>query len=1799
MRVLATAALVLSMLPSAFAIRIYVPGDYGTIQSAIDAASAAGDSILVDSGSYPERVNFKGKAVVVRAPAGPDSTTIDGRGIDPCVVMWSAEGPGSVLDGFTLSAGANDNGGGVHLNGASPTLKNLRIVGCTAAAAGGGVYALNDAQPLLLDCHFQLCSAGDYGAALASYRSSPWLERCLVSANSAATAGGGIWASRGAPTVISCTFDQNSADVGAHAAFLDSSDVVFRNSIAVQSSSSGIWADGSATVYASYNDVWGNTPDYVDVTPGAGSLSVDPLFVPGTYQLQEQSPCIDVGDPDDPPPAGGGARIDIGAHEYDYGTRVIDVSPGQSIQAAIDSAQGGDLIRVQPGTYHENLDLMGQVVELSSSGGPELTVIDGGDSSSVIWIHRGESASTRISGFTLRRGSNTRGAGLLIEGADPTVRDLIIEDCSSSSDGGGIYVRNWCSPALSDIVVRNNYSGRYGGGLGVYLAAPIVQRLLFHDNTAAYQGGAVFWRDSDGELRDCTIAYNEGGNGPGGSGGIYVDQGGAPSISGNIISHSTKGSGVRVLVPAAPMLSYNCSWGHNGNDYDGIDPGPGSISADPLFVSAASWDFHLSSPAGHFEGEELRGKTGALSPCIDAGDPLLDPAPEPIPNGGRRNLGAYAGTLAAARTPGARFEVPADYASIGAALAEAAHGDTIHLGDFATHEHVVINGLMVSLIGDGTGVSIIDGDHSRRCLTMSGINAGTVEISGITFREGNGEGVEGGAILLDDASPAIHDCEIMDSSAPLGGAILVSRGDPQLTRLEIHDNFATESGGAIAFVEEAAGELLRSVLWTHHADSLGGAIYAADSAPTILNCTIDDQYSGLLNAGGGIHVGGGAAATVRNCSISSTSNGIGVYGAPGSLAIVTHSNGYANAPGGDWGGLLFGDSNTRLSRDPKYTYSDPFYGLQPGSNLIDRGDPGDPVPEGGGDRVDIGAYEFVQRIGEVVEVPDDYPTIAEGLAAVGEGDTVLVHPGTYAERLVMVGVGINLVGDAGEGEVVITPSDPGQVGDPLLWIQGVNDPSISVSGLVFEGGNSSRGGGLLLDYAEIRIEACEFRYNLATQGGGVAVLGGAPTIENCRFLDNIANDGGGGGLYVVDGSDLELRGCLLAGNQSNRDGGGIYVAGGQPEFVNVTVAHNHAAARGAGLFLTGDCYPAIRNTIVAANEGAEGIYAAPGSAAELRRNDVWGHEPHDYAGLAPGGGDMSEDPLFVGGTPFDYHLQSTNGSWHDDAQEFVADSTSSPCIDRGINPYNDPLVEPVPNGGLINLGFAGNTPQASMSSSQVLDVPSAEFPTIQDAVASALDGDQVLVAPGTFTGPFNFEGKDIVLVARGGPDSTALRGIIGQPVLTIGNAESAAATVDGFRFEGHTADMGAAILINGASPTIINCHFIDNMATLDGGGALAVLRGAARIMNNTFIDNQAVLEGGALMATDAALYLKGNHFRDNISDHAGGAVAIVRDGLDPLGSASVFENEFLLNEATGSGGGGLYVQSATPSIRLNRFDANTTPFHGGGLYATGDDVGGTLYANLFVGNEASDLANDSRGGGCALRYSDGGELLIANNTLVGNLAAEGSGIMVQSAEAVVANNILVQGRSGAAFEVKSALPVLIYNNFWNNEAESVAGMIPDPSNLELNPEFADTSFALSPHSPMIDAGYPGSALDADGSVADLGALPFTHTLELTVVPDSTWIQAGEVFGMQVDVFNPDLQIQGPIVRETLVSLPDDGPSFVANLDTLYIDAQGLDAARVEGPVHSRAPAGFYGVQVSISVGGVVYDQHDFELEIMQ
>ena len=230
------AAVACAVAPQLDADIINVPGDYPTIQEAIDAA-VEGDEVIVAAGTYVELIDFLGKAITLRSADGPTVTTIDGNLAGTVVICRSGEGPDTILVGFTITRGAAPSGAGMRIVDSSPTVENCTFrqneaLGDNARGAGvfarGGaaaftacIFTLNEADGrgggmfnLESDLAVKECSFTDNlayaGGAVFNEASSSTFTECAFVGNVVAANGGAIFSQAGSPTIIDCILANNS-----------------------------------------------------------------------------------------------------------------------------------------------------------------------------------------------------------------------------------------------------------------------------------------------------------------------------------------------------------------------------------------------------------------------------------------------------------------------------------------------------------------------------------------------------------------------------------------------------------------------------------------------------------------------------------------------------------------------------------------------------------------------------------------------------------------------------------------------------------------------------------------------------------------------------------------------------------------------------------------------------------------------------------------------------------------------------------------------------------------------------------------------------------------------------------------------------------------------------------------------------------------------------------------------------------------------------------------------------------------------------------------------------------------------------------------------------------------------------------------------------------------------------------------------------------------------------------------------------------------------------------------------------
>jgi parallel beta-helix repeat protein len=357
----------------------YVPDHFPAgIQAALsDPSVVSGDTVVVRPGTYVENIAFLGKAVTLKSEKGPSITVIDGGQVDSVVSFMNAEGPGSVLDGFTITngiaTGGNPYGGGVRIwDNASPTVRNNKIIG-NSGNSGGGITCWSGTSPQIENNFIAGNSASlHHGGGIACISSSnPTITGNQFTLNSAVQSAGGIWCHNAHSGVINGNyFDDNMSNANGGAIRLWQSSPLVQNNIIVANGTlgsgggidafespalitnntvvdnfaaaggGGISASGAVQPTVTNTIFWVNNPDeitggpavtYCDVTggwPGAGNINANPFFVFEPYRdlhLTYPSSCRDAGsagapglpavDFDGNPRSAYGA-VDIGADEF-------------------------------------------------------------------------------------------------------------------------------------------------------------------------------------------------------------------------------------------------------------------------------------------------------------------------------------------------------------------------------------------------------------------------------------------------------------------------------------------------------------------------------------------------------------------------------------------------------------------------------------------------------------------------------------------------------------------------------------------------------------------------------------------------------------------------------------------------------------------------------------------------------------------------------------------------------------------------------------------------------------------------------------------------------------------------------------------------------------------------------------------------------------------------------------------------------------------------------------------------------------------------------------------------------------------------------------------------------------------------------------------------------------------------------------------------------------------------------------------------------------------------------------------
>jgi hypothetical protein len=323
-------------------------------------------------------------------------------------------------------------------------------------------------------------------------------------------------------------------------------------------------------------------------------------------------------------------------------------------------------------------------------------------------------------------------------------------------------------------------------------------------------------------------------------------------------------------------------------------------------------------------------------------------------------------------------------------------------------------------------------------------------------------------------------------------------------------------------------------------------------------------------------------------------------------------------------------------------------------------------------------------------------------------------------------------------------------------------------------------------------------------------------------------------------------------------------------------------------------------------------------------------EPWIYSEWLPGQPDNAEpgsDVLFVSTLP------AAALRWSDRTRQGYARTViewSTDCNNDGVVDHGQIRA------GLLTDRNLNGVPDACEDLSQDILVP-ADYPSIQQAIDAAADGNIIQIAAGTFpvVAPITTRGKAVTLrgtLGAGGIPATLIDGGEVSSLLDCISGEG-----PGTRFEDLCFQRGAGISsqpvrVLGSSPTFVRCVVRDCRTPLDG--TVVIYGGAPLFLGCSFLSNSAGAGGAVAIAYTSPIF-RNCIVSNNVCVSYGGAFYCSVNGRVALDGCLVSAN------TAGYSGGAFRFAVAGSGLSRNTRVCGNAPDNGGpedyGLNCYADD----------------------------------------------------------------------------------------------------------------------------------------------------------------------------------------------------------------------------------------------------------------------
>ena len=697
-------------------------------------------------------------------------------------------------------------------------------------------------------------------------------------------------------------------------------------------------------------------------------------------------------------------------------------------------------------------------------------------------------------------------------------------------------------------------------------------------------------------------------------------------------------------------------------------------------------------------------------------------------------------------------------------------------------------------------------------------------------------------------SSVLRGFTITKSKAESGGGIYCENASPTISKCVIIDN-QTSNGGGIYCINNSSPNVVDCVITNNLVSRNGGGIYASNnSTPSVTRCTISDNRA---SSGGGIYCINNSSSIIVNCVVASnrvSGNGGGIYCGASSPSVIncTISSNWASNGSG-----IF----CRLFSSPILI------------NTIVWGE----IPQ---------AIYFSES-GISNEITVSYSNVQGGQAGIvtnsngiinwGDGNIdvdplfVDASAGDYhlKDNNPCFGVGIpeNTLKTDIEGSS--RPNPIGSNPDMGAYENSHGIPTDVIAPVVTSV-SSPTGNGI---YKESDIVVIAITFSESVTVGGTLQL-----ILETGEKDAVVDYSGGSGT-----STLTFIYMVASGQNSNDlgynvdnalilNGGRIEDAAGNSAILALPVPGDVKSLSFEKELKIDTSPPAtpVGLTTISGNNHVKLVWAA-NNEDDISAYQVYGRTNSDgFASLAK----------VIVGTDRYTHLGLTNGT---------------------IYYYRISAVDNVGNES-DKTGYVSALPQ-----SNEIRVPQDQL-NIQAGIDAAVDGDNVLVSDGTYTGAGNvnldFKGKAITVKSVNGAGATIIdcrdqytRGFYFR------NGETPLSVLDGFTITRGNAtgvwpsNVGGGIYFNNSSPTITNCIIVNNQVARYGGGVFCYDSSSPYFINCVIVNNRSLGNGGAIYCmNDSSPIVVNCNITNNRAVDAGGAIFCYDGSLPSLINCTIADN---------------------------------------------------------------------------------------------------------------------------------------------------------------------------------------------------------------------------------------------------------------------------------------------------------------------